>query len=59
MSLPFARPLGRKGQAMTEVVLLFPIVMFFLFAFAKVFALLILMQKLEIASFNAARRWQL
>jgi len=44
---------------MTEVVLLFPIFMFFLFAFAKVFALLILMQKLEIASFYAARRWQL
>jgi hypothetical protein len=52
-------PSGRKGQAMTEVVLLFPIFMFFLFAFAKVFALLILMQKLEIASFYAARRWQL
>ena len=49
----------RRGQATTEVVLLFPIFMFFLFAFAKVFALLILMQKLEIASFYAARRWQL
>ncbi|MBI4060650.1 MAG: pilus assembly protein [Elusimicrobia bacterium] len=53
------RKLGRRGQAMTEVVLLFPIFMFFLFAFAKVFALLVLMQKLEIASFYAARRWQL
>ncbi|MDD5305064.1 MAG: pilus assembly protein [Elusimicrobia bacterium] len=53
------RRLGRRGQATTEVVLLFPIFMFFLFAFAKVFALLILMQKLEIASFYAARRWQL
>lgn len=51
--------INKKGQAMTEVVLLFPIFMFFLFAFAKVFALLILMQKLEIASFYAARRWQL
>lgn len=51
--------LNRRGQATTEVVLLFPIFMFFLFAFAKVFALLILMQKLEIASFYAARRWQL
>jgi hypothetical protein len=50
---------GRRGQATTEVVLLFPIFMFFLFAFAKVFALLILVQKLEIASFYAARRWQL
>jgi len=47
------------GQATTEVVLLFPLFMFFLFAFAKVFALLILVQKIEIASFYAARRWQL
>ncbi|MBI2790039.1 MAG: pilus assembly protein [Elusimicrobia bacterium] len=53
------RRFGRRGQATTETVLLFPIFMFFLFAFAKVFALLILMQKLEIASFYAARRWQL
>ncbi|MBI3288452.1 MAG: hypothetical protein HYZ74_02910 [Elusimicrobia bacterium] len=53
------RRLGRRGQATTEVVLLFPVFMFFLFAFAKAFALLILMQKLEIASFYAARRWQL
>lgn len=44
---------------MTEVVLLFPLFMFFLFAFAKVFALLILVQKIEIASTYAARRWQL
>ena len=53
---------GRRdenGQATTEVVLLFPLFMFFLFAFAKLFALLILVQKLEIASFYAARRWQL
>ena len=48
-----------SGQATTEVVLLFPLFMFFLFAFAKVFALLILVQKLEIASFYASRRWQL
>ena len=50
---------GEKGQATTEVVLLLPMFMFFLFAFAKVFALLILVQKLQIASFYAARRWQL
>jgi hypothetical protein len=48
-----------KGQATTEVVLLFPLFLFFLLAFAKVFALLILVQKLEIASFYASRRWQL
>ena len=53
------RARGENGQATTEVVLLFPLFMFFLFAFAKVFALLILVQKLEIASFYAARRWQL
>lgn len=53
------RRLGARGQATTEVVLLFPLFMFFLFAFAKVFALLVLVQKIEIASFYAARRWQL
>jgi hypothetical protein len=53
------RPAGEKGQATTEVVLLFPAFVFFLFAFAKIFALLILVQKLQIASFYAARRWQL
>ena len=53
------RRFGKKGQAMTEVVLLFPIFMFFLFAFVKIFAMLILVQKMEIASYYAARRWQL
>jgi hypothetical protein len=53
------RPRRRPGQAMTETVLLFPLFMFFLFAFAKIYALLILVQKIEIASFYAARRWQL
>lgn len=50
---------SERGQATTEVVLLLPLFMFFLFAFSKVFALLILVQKMEIASFYAARRWQL
>lgn len=53
------RARGRKGQATTEVVLLFPIFMLFLFAFSKVYAMLILVQKLEIASYYGARRWQL
>lgn len=48
-----------RGQATTEVVLLLPLFMFFLFAFSKVFALLVLVQKLEVASYYAARRWQL
>jgi hypothetical protein len=51
--------MNRRGQATTEMALLLPLFVFFLFAFAKVFALLILVQKLEIASFYAARRWQL
>ena len=55
----FFRRQRRPGQAMTETVLLFPLFMFFLFAFAKIYALLILVQKVEIASFYAARRWQL
>lgn len=48
-----------KAQATTEFALLLPLFFFFVFAFAKVFALLILVQKLEIGSFYAARRWQL
>lgn len=50
---------GRRGQATTEVVLVFPILCFFAFAFAKIFGMLILVQKVEIASYYAARRWQL
>ena len=49
----------RKGQATVETVLLLPIFFFFMFAFAKLYALLILVQKIEIASYYAARRWQL
>ena len=56
---PTSMTAKRRGQAMTETVLLFPLLMFFLFAFAKVYALLILVQKVEIASFYSARRWQL
>ena len=44
---------------MTEVVLLFPIFLIIVFITAKIFALLVLVQKLEIASYYAARRWQL
>ena len=50
---------GRPGQAMTEVVLLFPLFLLIVFITAKIFALLVLVQKLEIASYYAARRWQL
>jgi len=44
---------------MTEVVLLFPVFLVIVFITAKIFALLVLVQKIEIASFYAARRWQL
>ncbi|HAH31321.1 MAG TPA: hypothetical protein DCL44_03290 [Elusimicrobia bacterium] len=44
---------------MTEVVLLFPIFMIIVFITAKIFALLVLVQKMEIGSYYAARRWQL
>jgi hypothetical protein len=43
---------------MTEMVLLFPIFLFFLFGFVNIFSLLILVQKVEIASVYAATRWQ-
>ncbi len=55
------RPLrrGRKGQAMTELVLLFPMFLIIFFLTSQIFALLVLVQKLEIGSYYAARRWQL
>lgn len=49
----------RRGQATTEVVLIFPVFLFLLFATVKIFGMLILVQKMEIASYYAARRWQL
>lgn len=58
-SWPKQLVLPEGGQATTEVVLLLPLFMFFLYAFAKIFAMLLLVQKLEIASYYAARRWQL
>jgi hypothetical protein len=50
---------NKKGQATTEVVLFFPILLLILFFTAKIFALLVIVQKLEIGSYYAARRWQL
>lgn len=49
----------RASQAMTEVVLLFPVFIIVLFFTAKIFALLVLIQKMEIAAYYSARRWQL
>ena len=50
---------SKRGQATTEVVLLFPIFLIIVFITAKIFALLVLVQKMEIASYYAARKWQL
>lgn len=50
---------SRRGQATTEVVLLFPIFVIFILFIIKVFGLLVLSQKMEIASYYAARRFQL
>jgi len=51
--------LNRRGQATTEVVLLFPLFLIFIIFMSKIFGLLVLVQKMEIASAYAAKRWQL
>lgn len=50
---------SKKGQATTEVVLLFPLFVIFILFIIKIFGLLILSQKMEIAGYYAARRFQL
>ena len=50
---------SRRGQATTEVVLLFPIFFILTLFIIKIYGLLIVLQKTEIASAYAARRWQL
>ena len=50
---------SRAGQATTEVVLLFPIFVIFILFIIKIFGYLVLTQKMEIAGFYAARRFQL
>ena len=50
---------SRRGQATTEVVLLFPIFVIFILFIIKIFGLLILSQKMEIAGYYAGRRFQL
>ncbi len=51
--------LGKRGQATTETVLLFPVLVIFILFIIKIFGLLVLTQKMEIAGFYAARRYQL
>ena len=50
---------SRQGQATTEVVLLFPLIVIFILFIIKIFGLLVLSQKMEIAGYYAARRFQL
>lgn len=50
---------SRRGQATTETVLLFPVMVIFIVFIIKIFGLLVLTQKMEIAGFYAARRFQL
>ena len=50
---------SKRGQATTEVVLLFPIFFILALFIIKTYGLLIVLQKAEIASAYAARRWQM
>ena len=56
---PFSFLRSRRGQATTEVVLLFPIFFILALFIIKIYGLLIILQKTEIASAYAGRRWQL
>ena len=56
MKIPFS---SRRGQATTEMVLLFPILVVFVLFIIKIFGLLVLNQKMQIAGTYAARRYQL
>ena len=50
---------NRNGQATTEMVLLFPVLIVFLLFIIKITGLLVLRQKMEMAGAYAARRFQL
>ena len=50
---------SRRGQATTEMVLLFPVLVVFVLFIIKIFGLLVLNQKMQIAGMYAARRYQL
>ena len=50
---------NRRGQATTEMVLLFPVLIVFVLFIIKIFGLLVLNQKMQIAGTYAARRYQL
>ena len=50
---------SRRGQATTEMVLLFPVLVVFVLFIIKIFGLLVLNQKMQMAGMYAARRYQL
>ena len=50
---------SRRGQSTTEMVLLFPVLIIFVLFIIKIFGLLVLNQKMQIAGTYAARRYQL
>ena len=50
---------SRRGQATNEMVLLFPVLVVFVLFIIKIFGLLVLNQKMQIAGTYAARRFQL
>ncbi len=50
---------SRRGQATTEMVQLFPVLVVFVLFIIKIFGLLVLNQKMQIAGMYAARRYQL
>lgn len=51
--------INSHGQATTEMVLLFPVLIIFVLFIIKIFGLLVLNQKMQIAGTYAARRYQL
>lgn len=51
--------MNNKGQATAEVVLAMLFIVPFALAFAKLFLVMVSVQKMEIASYYAARRWYL
>ena len=50
---------ARRGQATTEMVLLFPVLIVFILFIIKIFGLMVLNQKMQMAGNYAARRFQL
>lgn len=51
--------IGKKGQATTEMVLLVPLFLIVAIGIVKLFALAVMVQKMELASYYAGRRWML